>query len=394
MAWNEPGGNDQDPWKGKGGDQGPPDLDEVVKKLQEKMGGLFGGKSGGGSTGGDSGTPDKPGKPANFKAMAAVIAVVVLVVLAVNAFYIIQPAERGVIQRFGAYSNVTQPGPHFLIPLIDKVTVVDVDQVNKFSHRAQMLTQDENIVDVSLTVQYRIQDAADFLFQDSDPIKTIHGAMESALREVVGKNTLDGIITENRSAIAGLVKTGTQKLLNLYRTGLIVTNINMQEANPPEQVKEAFDDATKALADKERVQNQAQGYANDIVPRARGAGARQVEAAKAYKAKVVAEAEGESNRFLALLTEYRKAPEVTRQRLYVETVQSVLRDSSKVMLDIKDGNNLTYLPLDRMIQPGTRRQTEAVLPGYDSMEAESAAARRPVQTDASGRDNARSRRSR
>ncbi len=396
MAWNEPGGSDQDPWKGKGRDQGPPDLDEVVKKLQDKMGGLFGGKRGGQSNGGQDnggGGADKPGKPANYKVMGTLAVVVLLVVLAINAFYIIQPAERGVIQRFGAYSTVTLPGPHFLVPLIEKVTVVDVDQVNKFSHRAQMLTQDENIVDVSLTVQYRIQDAADFLFQDSDPIKTIHGAMESALREVVGKNTLDGIITENRSAIAGLVKTGTQQLLDLYRTGLIVTNINMQEANPPEQVKEAFDDATKALADKERIQNQAEGYANDIVPRARGAGARQVEAAKAYKAKVVAEAEGESHRFLALLTEYQKAPEVTRQRLYVETVQSVLRDSSKVMLDIKDGNNLTYLPLDRMIQPGSSRRTEAVLPGYDSMEAESAA-RRPVQTNADGRDNTRSRRTR
>ncbi len=392
MAWNEPGGNDRDPWKGKGGDQGPPDLDEVVKKLQDKMGGLFGGKRGGGSGSGNGGGADKPAKPANIKGMALLIGLVVLVVLAINAFYIIQPAERGVIQRFGAYSTVTQPGPHFLIPLIDKVTVVDVDQVNKFSHRAQMLTQDENIVDVSLTVQYRIQDAADFLFQDSDPIKTIHGAMESALREVVGKNTLDGIITENRSAIAGMVKTSTQQLLDLYRTGLIVTNINMQEANPPDQVKEAFDDATKALADKERVQNQAQGYANDIVPRARGAGARQVEAAKAYRAKVVAESEGESNRFMALLTEYQKAPGVTRQRLYVETVQSVLRDSSKVMLDVKDGNNLTYLPLDRMIQPGTGPRTEAVLPGYDSMEIESAA-RRPA-TQSSERDNARSRRNR
>jgi membrane protease subunit HflK len=393
MAWNEPGGDDRDPWKGKGGDQGPPDLDEVVKKLQDKMGSLFGGKRGGGADSGNGGGTDKPGKPANIKAIAILIGLVVLVVLAINAFYIIQPAERGVIQRFGAYSTVTQPGPHFLIPLIDKVTVVDVDQVNKFSHRAQMLTQDENIVDVSLTVQYRIQDAADFLFQDSDPIKTIHGAMESALREVVGKNTLDGIITESRSAVAALVKSETQKLLNLYRTGLVVTNISMQEANPPEQVKEAFDDATKALADKERVQNQAEGYANDIVPRARGAGARLVEAAKAYKAKVLAEAEGESNRFLALLTEYQKAPEVTRQRLYVETVQSVLRDSSKVMLDVKDGSNLTYLPLDRMIQPGTRRQTEAVLPGYDSMEIESAA-RKPASIQSGARDNTRSRRSR
>ncbi len=390
MAWNEPGGNDRDPWKGKGGDQGPPDLDEVVKKLQGKMGGLFGGKRGGGSDGGGAG---KPHKPTNIRGMALVIGIVVLVVLAINAFYIIQPAERGVIQRFGAFSTVTQPGPHFLIPLIDMVTVVDVDEVNKFSHRAQMLTQDENIVDVSLTVQFRIQDAADFLFQDSDPIKTIHGAMESALREVVGKNTLDGIITENRSAIAELVKTGTQQLLDLYRTGLIVTNISMQEANPPDQVKSAFDDATKALADKERVQNQAQGYANDIVPRARGAGARQIEAAKAYKSKVLAEAEGESNRFLALLTEYQRAPAVTRQRLYVETVESVLRNSSKVMLDVKDGNNLTYLPLDRMIQPGTRIQAETVLPGYDSMEAESAA-RKPASTQGSERASARSRRNR
>ena len=391
MAWNEPGGDDRDPWKGKGNDQGPPDLDEVVKKLQDKMGGLFGGKRGG-SGGGNGGGTEKPEKPVNYKGIAIIATLIVLVVLGINSFYIIQPAERGVIQRFGAYSTVTQPGPHLLIPFIDTVTVVDVDQVNKFSHRAQMLTQDENIVDVSLTVQYRIQDAADFLFQDSDPISTIHGAMESALREVIGKNTLDGIITESRSAIAGLVKTETQKLLNLYRTGLIVTNINMQEANPPDQVKEAFDDATKALADKERVQNQAEAYANDIVPRARGAGARQIEAAKAYKAKVVAEAEGESNRFLALLKEYQKAPEVTRQRLYVETVQLVLRDSSKVMLDVKDGNNLTYLPLDRMIQPGSVRKTEA-LPGYDSMEAESAALK-PAQTTRNERDNTRSRRNR
>ena len=391
MAWNEPGGDDRDPWKGKGNDQGPPDLDEVVKKLQDKMGGLFGGKRGG-SGGGNGGGTEKPEKPVNYKGIAIIATLIVLVVLVINSFYIIKPAERGVIQRFCAYSTVTQPGPHLLIPFIDTVTVVDVDQVNKFSHRAQMLTQDENIVDVSLTVQYRIQDAADFLFQDSDPISTIHGAMESALREVIGKNTLDGIITESRSAIAGLVKTETQKLLNLYRTGLIVTNINMQEANPPDQVKEAFDDATKALADKERVQNQAEAYANDIVPRARGAGARQIEAAKAYKAKVVAEAEGESNRFLALLKEYQKAPEVTRQRLYVETVQLVLRDSSKVMLDVKDGNNLTYLPLDRMIQPGSVRKTEA-LPGYDSMEAESAALK-PAETTRNERDNTRSRRTR
>lgn len=370
MAWNEPGGNDRDPWSGKGGDQGPPDLDEVVKKLQDKMGGLFGGKSGGGDSGGS-------GKPTGGKGLGGagiIVAVLIVIALLVKSFYIIQPAERGVIKRFGAFSTVTQPGPHLLIPFVDTVDVVDVDQVNKFGHRAQMLTKDENIVDLTLTVQYRIQDAADYLFQDASPEATIHGAMESALREVIGKSTLDGIITENRSTIAELVKTGTQSLLDLYRTGLIVTNISIQDATPPEEVKEAFDDATKAMADKERVQNQAEGYANDIVPRARGAAARQLEAAKAYKSKIIAEADGESKRFLALLTEYQKAPRVTRERLYVETVQQAMKDSSKVLLDVKEGNNLTYLPLDRIIQqPSSANREEPALPGYDSLTRESAA---------------------
>ena len=391
MAWNEPGGNkDQDPWSNKGSDQGPPDLDEVVKKLQDKMGGLFGGKRRGGGSGGG----DKFSTPGGKKLPLILIAIVVLVVLGINSFYIVQPAERGVIKRLGAYSSVTTPGPHLRIPFIDSVDVVNVDQVNKFGHRAQMLTEDENIVDITLTVQYRIQQAADYLFQDADPEKTIHSAMESALREVIGKSKLDEIITENRSAIAAMVKQGTQQLLDLYRTGLLVTNINIQDANPPEQVKEAFDDATKALADKERVQNQADAYANDIVPRARGAAARQIADAKAYKAKVIAEADGESNRFLALLREYQKAPRVTRERLYLETVQEVMADSSKVLLDVKEGSNLTYLPLDRMIQPSTgpRSSREQVLPGYDSLEIEEAK-RRAAQPE-QPQEKSRSRRSR
>jgi len=357
MAWNEPGGGDRDPWNNKGGDKGPPDLDEVVRKLQDKMGGLFGGKRrGGGSGGGDAG--DQGGGPsgASKKGVGIIVALVLIAVLAMEAFYIVQPAERGVVMRFGAYHIVTAPGPHLKLPFVDTVDVVNVDQVNKFQHRAQMLTKDENIADVTLEVQFRIQDAADFLFQDADPGNTIHGAMESSLREVIGKSRLDDIITENRSAIAASVRQGTQQLIDLYRTGLIVTNINIQRADVPEQISEAFADAIRAREDKERLQNQAQSYANDVVPRARGEAARLVEDAKGYKARVIAEADGESQRFLALLHEYEKAPQVTRERLYLETMQDVLSNTGKVLLDVKEGSNLTYLPLDRMIQPSTREK--------------------------------------
>jgi len=357
MAWNEPGGGDRDPWNNKGGNQGPPDLDEVVRKLQDKMGGLFGGKRrGGGSGGGDAG--DQGGGPsgASKKGVGIIVGLVVIAVLAMEAFYIIQPAERGVVTRFGAYHIVTAPGPHLKLPFVDTVNVVNVDQVNKFQHRAQMLTKDENIADVTLEVQFRIQDAADFLFQDADPGNTIHGAMESSLREVIGRSQLDDIITENRSAIAASVRQGTQQLIDLYRTGLIVTNVNIQRADVPEAISEAFADAIRAREDRERLQNQAQSYANDVVPRARGEAARVVEEAKGYRARMLAVAEGESQRFLALLREYEKAPQVTRERLYLETMQDVLSNTGKVLLDVKEGSNLTYLPLDRMIQPSTREK--------------------------------------
>tara|TARA_Y100001935_G_C17311742_1_gene517093 strand:+ start:7962 stop:9128 length:1167 start_codon:yes stop_codon:yes gene_type:complete len=345
MAWNEPGNGDKDPWKNKGSDQGPPDLDEVVRKLQAKMGGLFGGK-GGNSSGGGKGSSS-----GNSSIVIGLLLVVGLVAAGVNSFYTIQPAERGVIQRFGAYHSVQGPGPHLKLPIIDTVEVVNVDQINKFIHRAQMLTKDENIVDVTVEVQFRILDAADFLFQDANPGNTINGAMESALRETIGQSKLDEIITENRGGIALSIQKGTQKLLELYRTGLVVTSINIQDAKAPEPVQDAFDDAIKAREDKERLQNQAEAYANDVVPRARGAGARIIEDAKAYRAKVVAEADGESQRFLSLLKEYEKAPKVTRERLYLETMQEVLQKTDKVMLDVKEGgNNLTYLPLDRMMR--------------------------------------------
>ncbi|MGD2119105.1 MAG: FtsH protease activity modulator HflK [Chromatiales bacterium] len=345
MAWNEPGGGDKDPWKGKGNDQGPPDLDEVVRKLQDKMGGLFGGKKsgrggGGVTSGGDGGS----------KGIAAIAVVALVVFLGYQSFYTVDAAERGVVLRFGEYVQITEPGLNFMIPVVDQVIKVDVDKISRLPHRAEMLTADENIVDVSLNVQYRVSDPADFLFQDRAPEKTIKDTIETSLREVVGKSKLDEIITQNRSAIADAVRMSAQEMIKQYRSGLDITSVNIQAANPPEAVREAFDDANKAREDKVREENKAQAYANDIVPRARGAAATQVANAKGYKAKVVAEAEGESKRFLALLSEFEKAPEVTRERLYLETMQDVLGSTNKVILDVKSGSNLTYLPLDRIME--------------------------------------------
>ena len=354
MAWNEPGGNNRDPWSGKGGDQGPPDLDEVVKKMQEKLGGLFGGKRGGGSDGGGERPGSSSGGPAigpgGSKGVGVLVLVAIVALLGFKSFYTVDPAERGVILRFGAYEEVTEPGPHFLIPFVDQVVKVNVDQISSFRHKAQMLTSDENIVDIELTVQSRIQDAVDYLFQDQSPEKTIRDATETAVRETIGKNNLDFILTEGRGSVADRIKTGIQELINQYRTGLVVTSVNMQPAKPPEQVKAAFDDAIKAREDKERLENQAEAYANEVVPKARGGAARRVEDAKAYKERVIAESQGDTSRFLAVLGEFEKAPEVTRQRLYLESLEGVLSSTNKVMIDVQSGNSLMYLPLDKMLQ--------------------------------------------
>ncbi|MCU7807936.1 MAG: FtsH protease activity modulator HflK, partial [Candidatus Thiodiazotropha sp. (ex Semelilucina semeliformis)] len=271
MAWNEPGGG-KDPWSGKGGDQGPPDLDEVVKKLQDKFGGLFGNR---GSSGGNSSSSSGSSGPGS-KTVSVVIVIAILGWLA-SGIYIIQPAERGVILRFGAYSETTEPGPHWHIPYpVERVIPVNVDQITSFRHKATMLTRDENIVDVELTIQSRIQDAGDYLFQDQDPDKTMRDATETAVRGIIGKSDLDFILTQGRGAIADRIKAGAQGLIDDYKAGLIITSVNMQPAKPPEQVKSAFDDAIKAREDKEKLENQAEAYANEVVPKARGEAARQL----------------------------------------------------------------------------------------------------------------------
>lgn len=363
MAWNEPGGSkDNDPWgnKNKGGDQGPPDLDEVIRKMQDKLGGLFGGKKGGG-------TGQSSGKGGGAGGIGVLILVLIGGWLVYDMVHIIQPAERGVVLRFGKYVDTMQPGLNFRLPRpIETVERVDVDQIRnvEIGYRSAsggrqttsvpseslMLTRDENIVDAQFAVQYRIKSARDYLFSVRNPDLTLRETTESAVREVVGKSNMDFVLTEGRGEIVNRVQVLIQEILDQYQTGLVVTSVNMQDVQPPDQVQDAFDDAVKAREDRIRLINEAEAYANKVLPRARGAAARQIEEANAYKEEVVAKAEGETQRFENILQEYTKAPEVTRQRLYLETMENVLSKSSKVMLDVEGGNNIMYLPLDRMLR--------------------------------------------
>jgi membrane protease subunit HflK len=350
MAWNEPGGGGKDPWGSGPNNAGPPDLDEIVRRLQERVSGFLGGGKGGGGGGGGADIS---------KRTIGIIAAVLVIVWLFTGIYIVDPAERGVVTRFGAYTKTTEPGPHWHIPYpIESVQIVNVDEISSFSHKAAMLTKDENIVDVELTVQSRIQDAANYLYQDQTPEKTLRDATETVVRKTIGGSKLDFILTEGRSAVAAMIQERVQNLMDEYKTGLIVTSVNMQPAKPPEPVKEAFDDAIKAREDKERLENQAEAYSNEILPQARGEAARALADAKAYRDRVIAEAEGQASRFTAVLTEYSKAPDVTRERLYLETIEDVLGSNNTVLLDVPGGDSLMYLPLDQLMRKGDRAQAD------------------------------------
>ncbi len=359
MAWNEPGGN-KDPWGGRGGDQGPPDLDEIVRKMQDKMGGLFGGRKGGGTRSGGNG-----GGFLTIGMIAAVAAVVWLLF----GFYIVDEGRRGVELRFGEFSQSTMPGLHWHAPYpIEQVELVDVEQRRYIEvgyrsaggnstsgqqtvpREALMLTQDENIVDIRVAVQYQVKDAREYLFNVRDPDVTLKQASESAIREVIGKSKMDFVLTEGRAEVAIQAKSLIQTTLDQYNAGLLVTTVNLQDAQPPEEVQGAFVDAIKAREDEDRQKQEAQAYSNDIIPKARGGAARILEEAAGYKLSVVAKAEGEASRFSQMLTEYTKAPEVTRKRLYLDTMETVLANTNKVTVDVSKGNNLLYLPLDQMLQ--------------------------------------------
>ena len=347
MAWNEPGGGNnkpKDPWGG--GDQGPPDLDEALKKLQARFAGLFGGSGGGSSSSG--GTSGISG------AALGLLLGVVLLIWAALGIYQVDEQERGVVLRFGKFYDTVQPGLHWNPPLIDEVSLLNITKVRSVSFREIMLTQDENIVEVKLSVQYVIDDPVNFVLTVRDPELSLQHGAQSALRHVAGGATMDMVLTEGRAQLAVDVQQRLQEYLNLYQTGILVSKVTIDESKPPTQVQAAFDDVIKAREDEERLQNEAQAYANEIVPVARGGAQRQIEEANAYKEQVIANAEGEAERFSRLLTEYRKSPEVTRERLYLEAVQGVLSQTNKVMVDVEGGNNVMYLPLDKMAEQGQR----------------------------------------
>ena len=339
MAWNEPGGGNKDPWGGSGND-GPPDLDELARKMRERMNRFFGGKTGGG--GGGSGA----GKSISI----GLIAIVAVAAWVLSGIYIVEPAERGVVLRLGEFHSITDPGPHWILRGIETVDKVDVDNLRTVSHRAKMLTRDENIIQVEVAVQYQVRNAENYLFQVRDPDYTLQQATESALREVIGAISMDEFLSGGRGEIVRQTKDLTQEILDRYQTGLILTSVNLQDPQPPEEVQGAFEDAIKAREDEERYKNQAEAYALDILPKARGDATRLREDAMAYRDKVVANAEGEASRFSQTRVEYEKAPEITRKRMYLETMEYVLANSSKVVMQVKDGNNLMYIPLDKLME--------------------------------------------
>jgi membrane protease subunit HflK len=349
MAWNEPGGDGnkpRDPWGG--GDQGPPDLDEALRKLRDTVTGIFGGGGSSSNSGGSS-------SPALGGGLILIILVVIMIAWGLMGFYTVDQQERGVVLRLGKYNTTVMPGLQWNPPLVDDVTVVNVTRVNNATFREQMLTEDENIVEVNLSVQYVIHNAEDFVLRVRNPERSLTNATESALRHVVGGSAMDYVLTDGRTQLSIDIREKLQSYLDYYETGIRVSTVNIDDAKPPSEVQDAFDDVIKAREDEERVKNEAQAYANGTIPEARGQAQRQIEEASAYKEQVIAEAVGDAHRFEALLTEYSKAPEVTRQRLYLETVEGVMQNTTKVMIDVEGGNNMLYLPLDRIMQESSKQ---------------------------------------
>ena len=363
MAWNQPDGNgDRDPWGNRGRQQGPPDLDEILRKLRSQWGRVFGrGSVGGGRSGrGGSGWGFGLGGFLGGGLVAAVLAVAWWLA----GIWIIQEPEQGVVLRFGAYHRTMDPGFNWAPYFIDSVDTVNVDRIRNAEigfrnqgssiaavpREALMLTEDENIVDLQFAVQYRVRDPGQFLFENSEPEIALRQATESAVREIVGRSKMDFVLTAGRGAVAAETQGLIQEILDRYRTGLRVMSVNMQNAQPPTQVQDAFLDAIKAREDQERIINEAKAYQADVVPKARGEANAILAQAQAYQQRVEAIALGDASRFEQVLRAYRTAPEITRDRLYLEAVESVLAHTSKVLVDIPEGNNIMYLPLDQIIR--------------------------------------------
>ena len=339
MAWNEPGGG-KDPWGGNRSNEGPPDIDEAIKKLKETFSAFGGGGSGSGAGG-------------SGKSLLPIGLLVIAIIWGLLGVYQVDEKEQALVLRLGKYHDTLNAGLKWNPPLIDKVIIVRVTEERQYSARGLMLTQDENIVEISLTVQYNIANARDFVLNIKEPETSLKQATDSALRHVVGSTGLDGVISTGREQVAVGIAQRLQDLLNIYGSGINVVTINIEEARPPTEVKAAYDDVIKAREDLERLVNEAQAYSNGIIPEARGEAQRLREEANGYKSQVVSKSEGEANRFIKLLTEYKKAPQVTRERLYLDAIEEVMTNSSKVLVDTEGGNNMLYLPLDKIIQQGS-----------------------------------------
>lgn len=371
MAWNQPGNNgqDRDPWgssnnnggnsggNNKGGrDQGPPDLDDIFRKLSKKLSSLGGG--GKGSNGNNSGGTGSIGPGFSGK-IFGIAAVAVVVIWAASGFYTIKEAERGVVTRFGKFSHLVQPGLNWKPTFIDQVRPVNVESVRDLSASGVMLTSDENVVRVEMNVQYRVSDPAAYLFSVTDANDSLRQATDSALRGVIGKYTMDKILTEGRTIVRSDTQRVLEETIRPYKMGITLLDVNFQAARPPEEVKAAFDDAIAARENEQQSIREAEAYANEVQPRANGAAQRLLENARAYQAQTVLEAQGEVARFAKLLPEYKSAPEITRERLYIETMERVLSHTRKVLVaDNKGNNNLMVLPLDQMLRGGGKPAAE------------------------------------
>ena len=358
MPWNEPGGNkDKDPWSNKRprGGSSSDGIEDAIQKMNEKLGKLFGGNSSG--KGGDS-EPSGEG-PGVSRNVVIGLAAIAFIAWMATGFYTVDSAQRGVELRFGQYKQTTMPGLHWRLPYpIDTVELVDVDRsrtARDATNSTHMLTKDENIISIAVNVQYRIKNPEDYLFnvylpdyESNQSLATVYNVMRSAVREVVGRTTMDSIIGADREKMAPEILGIMQRVLDDYKTGIDVMKVNVTDAEAPSQVKDAFDDAIRAREDQNRYKNQAETYAKQVVPNARGKAARIIEDATATRSRAISKAQGEASRFEQLAVEYAKAPDVTRERLYLETMEAVLQSSSKVMIDSNSGNNMLYLPLDKM----------------------------------------------
>ena len=363
MGWNEPGGKGngpRDPWGGGGGNQGPPDLDEVIRNLKEKFKANFGGGGGGRGSGSGGGSSMSPAP------LIGIIVAVLVIGYGVMGIFQVDESERAVVVRFGEFDRMVNPGLNWHTPLFENYYKANVTQTNNYRVEQDMLTRDTNIVYVDLGVQYRVVDPKAYLLRIARANEVLQNSTESALRHVVGNSSMNDVLRDEREQIRVSVSERLQNYLDRYNTGLRVVNVALNETAAPEPVRDAFNDVARAREDQERFQKEAQAYANSIIPEAQGKATRLREEARAYREEIVSRAQGDTRRFKQLLTEYRRAPAVTRERLYLETMEDVLGKTGKVMVDVEDGQNMMYLPLDKITQKHRRSSASGADSGSSS----------------------------